>query len=856
MTTRRWIAAVALIILLVPVLVIGVLVARFDPNQYAPAIIAAVDQATGRQLTIGGPITVQFSLKPRIEAIGISLSNPPGFSDPAFLQLRRVDATVALLPLFSHHLDILQLLLVNPAVTLETGQGGAADWDFSTVQAAASPSGAPTNPQRVHSGYKIALQAVKVQNGLLTIRGLRSGAPLIVALPNLTGTADSFAAPLHLAANAELGTTPFSVSGVVGPVERFSGIGDGPWPLDLTAKLGDATVTVVGSMDHPRSARGYDLSVSATIPALEAVTSALPTSAHDQLWLPPVHDISASARIVDQDSTIPAIDHLSIKAGATDLGAIRPGLALNSLDIEMASLDQPLSVKAAGKIGAAPITLNGSIGPPQALLNPALLPVTMPPQGSFPVAIALQIGGARFGMNGAIDSPETLTGTALALTASIPDLSSLSALANTALPALKNIAAQATLIDPGGLGLRGAAGLDGLTVTMDDADFGGAASLYFGAQPRLQLAIAFSTVNIDAIEAAMPAQEAAATPAPAAPAPGTSTLPDLQLPLAALRAASADIQISANTLIWNQATYSALQGHAVLANGVLTIDPVTGQLPGGSLTASATVNSTAEPATETLKVNAPALALAPFLNAFGLPDTAQGTVQAQINTSGSGDGLRAMAASLNGQLGLAMVNGVVDGSVMDRLFGTVLRTVGLPAGLVGAQGPVAVRCMALAVDATNGIGTIRALTLDSSRLLLQGGGTIDFPDQTLGIVLRPQLQFVGTQVGFPVEIGGTFEAPSTGIAPLSAVKSAAQSALGLPVDLAQRVLGDNSILGDAASALGIGGSSGDVCPAALALGRLGQPGPAAPPMAKAPVSGIGAAITSGPKNLLNELLNK
>jgi len=527
------------------------------------------------------------------------------------------------------------------------------------------------------------------------------------------------------------------------------------------------------------------------------------------------------------------------------------------VDIEMASLDQPLSIKAAGKIGAAPMTLNGSIGPPQALLNPALLPATMPPQGSFPVRISLQIGSAKFGVNGAIDSPETLTGTALALTASIPNLSTLSPVADAALPDLKNIDAQATLIDPGGLGLRSAAGLDGLSVTMDDAAFGGDASLYFGAQPRLQLAIAFSTVNIDAIEASMPAQATAgAATAPAATVSGTSTLPDLQLPLAALKTASADIQLSADTLIWNQATYSALQGHAVLANGVLTIDPVTGQLPGGSLTASATVNSTTEPASETLKVNAPALALAPFLKAFGLPDTAQGTVQAQINARGTGDGLRAIAASFDGQLGLAMVNGVVDGSVMDRLFGTVLRTVGLPAGLVGAQGPVAIRCMALAVDVTNGLGTIRALTLDSSRLLLEGGGTIDFPDQTLGIVLRPQLQFVGTQVGFPVEVGGTFEAPSTGVAPLSALKSAAQSALGLPVDLAQRVLGDNSILGDAANALGIGGSSGDVCPAALALGRLGQPGPAAPPMTAAPAGGIGSAIISGPKNLLNELLNK
>jgi len=840
-------------ILLLPVLAVGVMILRFDPNQYAPAVISAVDQATGRQLTLGGPITIQFSLHPEIAASKISLSNPAGFADPDLVTFSRVEAKIALLPLWSHHLDILQLVLVNPVVNLEYGPNGGADWDVTPAPSA--PASEPaTSAAGEGGGYKIALQAVQVQNGLLTIKGMRRGAPLSITIPDLTGTADSLASPLHLNASAALGATPFTISGVLGPIERFSGLGGGPWPLDLTAQFGGAMAAVLGAVDRPRSAQGYDLSVNIAVPALETLTGALPASALGGLSLPPIHDISVSARIVDQGSAIPAIDNLSIKAGASNLSSLRPGLVLEALDLEMASLDKPLSLKASGKIGDSPMTLDANLGPPQALLNPALLPSTMPPQGSFPVAISARIGAANFGVNGAIASPETLAGAALAVNASIPDLALLDALVNTKLPEWKNIVGQTTLIDPGGLGLRNAAGLDGLTMTMDNAAFGGDASLYFGAQPRLQMALKFSSVNIDALAAAMPAH-AAAPPPTADLAPGANVLPDLRLPVQALKSSSADIQISADTVIWNQATYTALQGHAVLANGVLTLDPVTGQLPGGSLSAVATLDSTVEPAAETLKIDAPALALSPFLNAFGLPDTARGTVQAQLSATGTGDGLRAIAASLDGQLGLALVNGVVDGSVMDELFGTVLRTVGLPERLVGAQGPVAVRCMALRIDATNGIGTVRALTLDSSRLLLQGGGSVNFVDQTLAIVLRPQLQFIGTQVGVPVMIGGTFEAPTTGVAPLSTLKSAAQTAVGLPVDVAQDLFGTNNVLSRAANTLGIGGTSGDVCPAALALGRLGQPGPAAPPMA-APSGGIGSAVLSGPRNLLNTLLGK
>ena len=288
----------------------------------------------------------------------------------------------------------------------------------------------------------------------------------------------------------------------------------------------------------------------------------------------------------------------------------------------------------------------------------------------------------------------------------------------------------------------------------------------------------------------------------------------------------------------------------MLNGGIFTLSPVTAQLPGGAVTASATLDANKEPAAETLKVNAPALALAPFLQAFGLPGTAQGTVQAQISATANGDNLHAMAASLGGQLGLAMVNGVVDGAALNQLFGSVAHTVGLPAGLVGGQGPVAVRCAAVRIDASNGIGTVRALTLDSSRLLVQGGGKVDFGDQKLGLILRPQMRVSGTNVSVPVEVGGRFNAPTTSIAPAGAVQAASQSAAGLLASAAQQGQEKNSFLGKAASLLGIaigGSSEGDVCPAALSLGRLGQPGPAAPAMSTAPLRGPPRRRLAGPK---------
>jgi AsmA protein len=299
--------------------------------------------------------------------------------------------------------------------------------------------------------------------------------------------------------------------------------------------------------------------------------------------------------------------------------------------------------------------------------------------------------------------------------------------------------------------------------------------------------------------------------------------------------------------------YTALQAHAVLANGVLTVAPASGELPGGSVSASAAIDAAQEPAAESLSVTAPALALAPFLKMFGLPNTAEGIVQAKILARSTGDDTQAMAKHINGQIGLATVNGSVDGTVLNRLFGTALQTVGLPGIMTGAQGPVAVRCAGLRVDATNGIGTIKTLTLDSSRLLVQGGGIVNLGDQTMDILLKPQMQVAGTEISLPVQITGSFGAPKTTLAPADAVQAAGKDAAGLTLSLAQRALGSNTLLGKAAGLLGLSPSI-DTCPAALSLARLGQPGPDAPPMHGLPATSTPTA--NGPVNLLNALMGK
>src|SRR3954469_15872710 len=76
----------------------AILIARFDPESVKPRIVAAVKQATGRDLVLNGRIGLAPSLWPTLTVDDVALANPPGFSRPQMVTLQRAELQLALLP--------------------------------------------------------------------------------------------------------------------------------------------------------------------------------------------------------------------------------------------------------------------------------------------------------------------------------------------------------------------------------------------------------------------------------------------------------------------------------------------------------------------------------------------------------------------------------------------------------------------------------------------------------------------------------------------------------------------------------------------------------------------------------------
>jgi AsmA protein len=356
------------------------------------------------------------------------------------------------------------------------------------------------------------------------------------------------------------------------------------------------------------------------------------------------------------------------------------------------------------------------------------------------------------------------------------------------------------------------------------------------------------------LQATAPSPQAAAPPAPR-PARSGQLISDQPLPFPLLLLANADVTLSVADLTWGGADYRGITGHLVLQDGKLRLDPFGADLPTGRLTATLNADAAPKSPPVALTLHAPGLAVASVLAAMELPRYATGTLEAYADLHGAGDSTQALVSRLDGWLGLAMAGGEIDNQVLNATLEPVLRKANLP-DVLNRGGTSEIRCVALRMDARHGIGDIRTLLLSTSLLTLDGSGSVNLGDGTLGLRLRPQGRVGGTGFVVPLRVNGSIRAPSFAMDP----NAVAQANVGTIIGA---VLSKNPQLGDLARLLpgGIpggapngtpqagaqGGGAVQACPAALAVARGGTPLPEpaaapAPAPAAAPAQAAPAPV--------------
>ena len=727
-----WLGAAALLLLL-PVAVLGVAVAVVNPNDYTPQIVAAVQRATGRTLSLGGPLRISRSLWPTIEVTDVKLSNLSGGTRPDMARAERIEAQLSLLALLHRRIEVSKLTLIGPNILFEF-VGGKPNWVFEPEAA----------PQAAPSGLHVTLdiRQAHVRNGMVTLRlPTRTHVVGIRVLDLRHPTAD---APLDLAAVLVYSDyQPFILRVSARPT---GGVAD-PWDTRLEFAAYDASLSAEGRIDL---AGDYDLQVDGRIPDLEKLNALLPP-----LHLPQLHRMSVSTHLTSGrvPGDLPVVGETRLQVGSADLGSRLPGLTLGAFEVSLPKAGGAATTSGSGRYADRAFTFGGTFGVPERLDGRFSTPIDLKAR------VAATVGGSQ--ASGSADGNLALKGR-LALDAGsfdgldatvglrLPALAAWHSVLSRALPVLTDISFGGRLSIPTDLdSLR----LRGATLSAHQLDVAGDATVGLGPAMALDGRLRATRIDLDALLTPTGADQV--TPGARTADPGGPVIPIVPLPWAMLRGRTVDLTASVAALTFRQQVWHDVDLAVQLADGRLQISRLKLALPSGPAEMSLSADASKQDVPVSLTLRAPAIPLALLARYAALPGGADGDVRVETQLKAKGRSAHDLAASLDGPFAATMTHGSLSNAALIELASASLQALGIQ---VPAQGETAIRCLGIVGSFSAGVGRFRTIVLDSTYLQLDGAGQVDLGAETLALKLHPLARLSGSSVSVPVLVEGPFHA--------------------------------------------------------------------------------------------------
>jgi uncharacterized protein involved in outer membrane biogenesis len=234
----------ALVVVLVGVLLVAP--AFIDPNDYKPEIQASVKDATGRDLTIGGDISLSLLPSPSLSVAQVSLSNMAGGGAEPMVTLDALRVNLALMPLLSGSVKVTSVTLDKPTIVLETTADGKANWIFDNAPSEGAASSTDTDTSSESSGLDLAVDKANIRDGTLIYRDGATGTEQRITGLNISVSAGGLMGPFEADGTLSYQDLPLGLTATVGEIATQ---GSTPIKLDVSVADGAGTATVSGLLN-------------------------------------------------------------------------------------------------------------------------------------------------------------------------------------------------------------------------------------------------------------------------------------------------------------------------------------------------------------------------------------------------------------------------------------------------------------------------------------------------------------------------------------------------------------------------------------------------------------------------------
>jgi AsmA protein len=739
---RRWPWIVLAAVLAVPLALLGAAWLLLDADSLKPRLVAAVERATGRQFTVG-EMRVALSLSPTVELRDVTLANMEGGSRPQMLTARRVEVQAALLPLLSNRVEVTRIELEEPDLLLERTADGRANWGFRPPEGPQAADPGPAAPEGTpRARPDLGIDRLEVTRARITWRDAASGLVETAEFPAVTARlprGGEAAVEGTLAARGQ----EVRFSATTGPLSAFGGAQ--PWPFRGTVAAAGAEATGNGTL---AAGGAWALSGEARAADLARLAPLLP-----DMPLPPLREVRAAGRATGEGRGLRSVADATLTVGESDLSVLRPGLTLRRFEAAVPALDQPVRIAGEAVLGGRPLRLSGTAGAP-ALLREGT-------RGPMPLDLRLETEGAAATLRGRVADPWAVSGVNLTVTAEAADLAALSPLAGTPLPPLRELRAS-TRVEERTARFEGGAHLHDLRVASSAGEVAGELTLVVGERPGLTGRLASPRLDLDALRAAAPGPASAAQPS-GAPAPAAErdgrVIPAVPLPVGALRTFDADLDIRVAELVAGGQPWRQVAAKVGIEAGRARIAPVSARTPAGPLTLEIEADARQEPAAVRLVARSPGLDLAALQAALGQPNRVTGSAELDADLRGRGGDTRAMAATLGGHLGIAVLEGHLEPALVEPIVAGLRQRVPV---LPALPSRLPYECIAIRAEAADGVARIGTLLLDAPAAKVAGSGTVNLREETLALRLLHDVRAAGQTVRVAADLGGTLANPRYG----------------------------------------------------------------------------------------------
>lgn len=747
-----------LVLLITAILLLSFIGVKLDLSHLRGGVEVAAGKALGRQVTIAGPVELEFSNWPALEVSDVSIANAAGAEQPQFVNAGLARMQVGVFPLLRGDINIAEITAENVTLNLESDAHGKPNWTFAKPSESKPKQ---TVDEKTQDDGKLitfaALDQLSLKHITVNYRDAALNKSLSFVLDSMVGTAaEDEAILLNLAGKIQNKDYDLELKG--SPLNDLLAKDD-PWDFGLKGEVFGKEIAAKGDMllrdQKPQINLGLglrDMDVGLILSELGLVKG-LQASLGD-----------VGMKVSINGGSLQEILHQSSLTFRVKDGSWKVLVPNSEASFDIADLNGDILVEQGNNII---MKLDGVVDktPVNLLITGAPLVEYIDNQDEIPLTIDAEFAKSRLNFAGRLKLPVTNRDLTLALKVSSERVDHLNDLFHLELPPVGPVSLESKLsISKAGYDLST------LALEVGDSRLDGKLKLTTSqAKPKLDISLISELIQLDDFDTGKK-QQAAAEPAEdetgskekmseqaieeVAEEQSVSNRKKL-LSYEVLNAFDAEIKIEAQDVRSGEDKLGSALMQAGLKDARLAIEPLKMNIPGGGL--QVTMDYTPSPTDVIFNIQA-------GIEEFDLGVIARrakpgtdmgGKLKLDAQLQSQAPDLASVMENANGHFNFALVPENFSAGIID------LWAVNLLSAIMDKsteKDESKMNCVVVRFGIQDGLMEEKAIYLDTSNMRIAGKSEINFKSRELEIKLAPKgkrPEFFN--VAIPIQVKGSFE---------------------------------------------------------------------------------------------------